>query len=209
MSQSVTRSPIELFSTAKKKKLSWSISLVVIWWIADFERYAWHCKAVRLNYSFFFSIFSKTSLNLGSEIEWQLDRSGLSICPHPPLTDLTIWAQWSMAMTGTFRELIWHWKMEDIQVIKKLSAKPVETGIWSRSDWMVAIWQVRVWGARVPNLYFGSIQYSWGTWLGSEVPDCQDRLKFSDWTEKHFAAVNLSAKTQTRKVSRIRLSLPF
>ena len=88
--------------------------------------------------------FLKTSLNLGSEIGWQLDRSGLSICPHPPLTDLTIWAQWSMAMTGTFRELIWHWKMEDIQVIKKLSAKPVETGIWSRSDWMV-------WGARLPG----------------------------------------------------------
>ena len=28
-------------------------------------------------------------------------------------------------------------------------------------------WQVRILLVRVPNLYFGSIQYSWGTWLNS------------------------------------------
>ena len=69
-----------------------------------------------------------------------------------------------MIITRTFWELIWRGKMEQIQVIKKLSAKPVATGIWSLVGWMEPIWQEE----------------------GGGKAEEGRRLKFSGWSEAGY-----------------------
>ena len=107
---------------------------------------------------------------------------------------VTGWALKDRHLVLKLQKLIWRWA--PAKTLGKMSPKLISSwkGSKRRSQHSLSLLVIRCISGlvRVPNLYFGSIQYSWGPWL---YRDQQNAVK-SIWEIQNFAAgTNLLSKS--------------